>query len=92
MEEVDGAPQVLSVNALSIRHKRVELANIGAAAPNSARKLSDWIALNGNTVRCKPAARFRGKYLCDVGQAHIDLSTHILSQNWAKPVDGGAPR
>jgi len=92
MDEVNGMPQVLSASALMIRSRRVELANIGMAPPDSAKKLNDWLALNGNSVRCRPAPRFRGKYFCDVGPTHIDLSAHILSQNWAKPLESGAPR
>ena len=92
MDEVNGMPQVLSASALMIRSRRVELANIGMATPDSAKKLNDWLALNGNSVRCRPAPRFRGKYFCDVGPTHIDLSAHILSQNWAKPLESGAPR
>jgi len=92
MDEVNGMPQVLSASALMIRSRRVELANIGVAPPDSAKKLNDWLALNGNSVSCRPAARFRGKYFCDVGPTHIDLSAHILSQNWAKPLESGAPR
>ena len=92
MDEVNGMPQVLSAGALMIRNRRVELANIGMASANSGRKLSDWLALNGNSVRCRPAPRFRGKYFCDVGPTHIDLSAHILSQNWAKPQESGAPQ
>ncbi len=92
MDEVNGMPQVLSDSALMIRSRRVELANIGMAPPDSAKKLNDWLALNGNSVRCRPAPRFRGKYFCDVGPTHIDLSAHILSQNWAKPLESGAPR
>ncbi|MGA9824333.1 MAG: toll/interleukin-1 receptor domain-containing protein [Methylocystis sp.] len=92
MDEVNGMPRVLSASALMIRSRRVELANIGMATPDSAKKLNDWLALNGNSVRCRPAPRFRGKYFCDVGPTHIDLSAHILSQNWAKPLESGAPR
>jgi hypothetical protein len=92
MDEVNGMPRVLSAGALMIRNRRVELANIGAASPDSAKKLSDWLALNGNSVRCRPAPRFRGKYFCDVGPTHIDLSAHILGQNWAKPMESAATR
>jgi hypothetical protein len=92
MDEVNGMPRVLSASALMIRSRRVELANIGMATPDSAKKLNDWLALNGNSVRCRPAPRFRGKYFCDVGPTHIDLSAHILSQNWAKPLESDAPR
>ena len=92
MDEVNGMPQVLSASALMIRSRRVELANIGMAPPDSTKKLNDWLALNGNSVRCRPAPRFRGKYFCDVGPTHIDLSAHILSQNWAKPLESDAPR
>jgi hypothetical protein len=86
--EITGFANVLSASALEIKDKRIELANVAPAAPNSAKKLQDWIEVFGYSVRCRPAPHASGKYFCDVGPTHIDLTTQVLRQGWAKPISG----
>ena len=86
--EITGFANVLSASALTIKDKRIELANVAPASPSSAKKLQDWIEVFGYSVRCRPAPHASGKYFCDVGPTHIDLTTQVLRQGWAKPISG----
>ena len=86
--EITGFANVLSASALEIKDKRIELANVAPAPPSSAKKLQDWIEVFGYSVRCRPAPHASGKYFCDVGPTHIDLTTQVLRQGWAKPISG----
>lgn len=86
--EITGFANVLSASALTIKDKRIELANVAPAPPSSAKKLQDWIEVFGYSVRCRPAPHASGKYFCDVGPTHIDLTTQVLRQGWAKPISG----
>jgi hypothetical protein len=86
--EITGFANVLSASTLAIKEKRIELANVAPAPPSSAKQLQDWIEVFGYSVRCRPAPHASGKYFCDVGPTHIDLSTQVLRQGWAKPISG----
>ncbi len=86
--EITGFANVLSASTLEIKDKRIELANVTPAPPGSAKRLQDWIGVFGYSVRCRPAPHASGKYFCDVGPTHIDLSTQVLRQGWAKPISG----
>jgi TIR domain len=91
MEEISGFATVLSVSALEIKGTHIELAYVEPASANSAKKkLEAFIGWYGPSVRCRPAP-IRGKYLCDVGQAHKDLTTQVLHEHWAKPTADAPP-
>ena len=86
MDDINGYPEVLSLDCLSIRGKSVKLANVGAEKVHAAAQLSNWIALNGRTVHCTPVWYLATLYRCDVGQAHLDVAKHILDNQWAENV------
>ena len=86
--EITGFANALSASTLEIKEKRIELANVAPAPPSSAKQLQDWIEVFGYSVRCRPAPHASAKYFCDVGPTHIDLSTQVLRQGWAKPISG----
>jgi TIR domain len=86
MDDINGYPEVLSLDCLSIRGKFIKLANVGTEKVHAAAQLSNWIALNGRTVHCTPVWYLATIYRCDVGQAHLDVAKHILDNQWAENV------
>lgn len=90
MDEISGFACVLGIDTLVVQDKRIRLANVGAAQPDAAKKLNHWLAINGPSVSCVPAVGFRGKYICNVGDRHVDIADYILKNHWATPLENTA--
>lgn len=86
-EEISGFATVLSIGAIEIQKRRIELAYVEDDPAKSTHELATFVA--GGAVLCKPAGSGR-KYLCSGGPTNSDLSTYVISRGLARP-SAGAP-